>query len=243
MKTVHFVLQGKGGVGKSLISSILTQFLSENGHCIAFDTDPVNATLFGFKSLNVQRLEIMKKDDIDARSFDTLIQQVVDSEKEQFVVDNGASSFVPLSSYIIQNDVISLFSEMGLKTVIHTVVTGGQSLLDTIAGFKQLVEQYPDECIFVVWVNPFWGPVEANGKNFENMKAYLDVKDKVSGVVYMPEYKEATFGVDIRSMLEDKITFDEAINSATFNLMSRQRLKKAKNDFWGLLHIASSSWS
>ena len=59
MNTIHFVLQGKGGVGKSLISSIIAQYFQgvyDNTECI--DTDPVNATLHGFKALNVVRLDI-----------------------------------------------------------------------------------------------------------------------------------------------------------------------------------------
>jgi hypothetical protein len=42
---VHLVLQGKGGVGKSMISAILGQYFhhkTTTPHC--FDTDPVNAT-------------------------------------------------------------------------------------------------------------------------------------------------------------------------------------------------------
>ena len=30
MKQVHFIVQGKGGVGKSLISTMLAQYLVEN---------------------------------------------------------------------------------------------------------------------------------------------------------------------------------------------------------------------
>lgn len=45
MATVHFIQQGKGGVGKSMIASILYQVLRLLGKKVAaFDTDPVNAT-------------------------------------------------------------------------------------------------------------------------------------------------------------------------------------------------------
>ena len=41
----HFVLQGKGGVGKSFIASLITQYLTEKGRLEAcFDTDPVNGS-------------------------------------------------------------------------------------------------------------------------------------------------------------------------------------------------------
>ena len=47
--SIHLSLQGKGGVGKSLIASILAQYFRDRGrdiHCI--DTDPVNSTLFQY---------------------------------------------------------------------------------------------------------------------------------------------------------------------------------------------------
>ena len=44
--TIHLTLQGKGGVGKSLVAAILAQFFRHRGaeiHCL--DTDPVNHEL------------------------------------------------------------------------------------------------------------------------------------------------------------------------------------------------------
>ena len=67
---------------------------------------------------------------------------------------------------------------MGHELVIHTVVTGGQALLDTVNGFAQLVSQFPEEALFIVWLNPYWGPIEHEGKRFEQMKAYTANKDR-----------------------------------------------------------------
>lgn len=50
-RQVHFTLQGKGGVGKSFISSLLIQYLRDKGQLVTVvDTDPVNATLTGYKA-------------------------------------------------------------------------------------------------------------------------------------------------------------------------------------------------
>ena len=46
MSNVHIVLQGKGGVGKSLAASMLAQYLTKRGESpLCIDTDPINATL------------------------------------------------------------------------------------------------------------------------------------------------------------------------------------------------------
>ena len=54
MKEVHFIAQGKGGVGKSTIASFLGDYLKakasgEQLHC--FDTDPVNPSFSRFSAL------------------------------------------------------------------------------------------------------------------------------------------------------------------------------------------------
>ena len=52
MAKIHMILQGKGGVGKSFISSTLAQHrIAKGKNPLCIDTDPVNATFFGFKKL------------------------------------------------------------------------------------------------------------------------------------------------------------------------------------------------
>jgi hypothetical protein len=160
MAKIHMVLQGKGGVGKSFIAATLAQYKASKGQKpLCIDTDPVNATFDGYKALGVKRLQIMEGDEINPRNFDTLVELVAPS-KDDVIIDNGASSFVPLSHYLISNQVPALLADMGHELVVHTVITGGQALLDTVSGFSQLVSQFPTEAIFVVWLNPYWGPIE-----------------------------------------------------------------------------------
>lgn len=226
MSKVHMVLQGKGGVGKSLIAAMIAQYKISKGQTpICVDTDPVNATLNGYKKLSVKKLEILEGDEINSRHFDTLIEMIVANDKNDIIIDNGASSFVPLSHYLITNDVPALLRDMGHELVIHTVVTGGQALIDTLGGFGHLVEQYPSECTFVVWLNPYWGPIEDNGKTFEQMKVYTSNKSRVSAIIKIPDLKEETFGRDLSEMLQAKQTFNEAIEAEGNTIMMRQRLK------------------
>jgi hypothetical protein len=50
------------------------------------------------------------------------------TEDAIFIVDNGASTFIPLWSYIFENDVLDLLRASGRRMCVHTVVTGGQAL-------------------------------------------------------------------------------------------------------------------
>lgn len=236
---IHLVLQGKGGVGKSLIASLIAQFKrnqSEQITCI--DTDPVNSTFASYKALNVKTIKIIEDDEINTRSFDTLIELIAATECD-VIIDNGASSFVPLSSYIIQNNIADIIQELGHELIIHTVITGGQAQADTLHGFVSLVNQYPENCSFVVWLNPYWGNIEAEGKQFEDMRAYIVNKDRVNAVIALPSLKKETFGRDFEDMLRNKKTFDESINDESLTIMNRQRLKMLKTDLFKLITVAS----
>ncbi|WP_298815575.1 P-loop NTPase [uncultured Roseibium sp.] len=66
VKTVHLVMQGKGGAGKSLTSSMLVQYLRYADHSVqAIDLDPTTPTLSAIKGLKALPIQIMDGDDID----------------------------------------------------------------------------------------------------------------------------------------------------------------------------------
>ena len=232
MALIHLVLQGKGGVGKSMIASFIAQYKMSKGKLpLCLDTDPVNASFEAYKSLKVQHLPIMQGDEIDPRSFDHLIELVAKTTVD-VVIDNGASTFVPLSAYLLTNHIPNLLRDMGHQLVVHTVVTGGQAASDTINGFAQLVKQFPADVQFIVWLNPYWGPIELKGKTFEEMKAYLENKDRVAAIIRLPDLKKETFGQDLSNMLQNHVTFDEAIASSTIMIMERQRLSIIKKQLF-----------
>ena len=48
-----------------------------------------------------------------------------------FVIDNGASTFIPLWSYIVENQVIDILRQAGKRLYVHTVITGTLQMLST----------------------------------------------------------------------------------------------------------------
>lgn len=236
---VNIVLQGKGGVGKSFIASVMAQYYySKKKTPLCIDTDPVNATFHGFKALNVKHLDLMEDDEINPHKFDELID-LISKSKSDVIIDNGASTFVPMSHYLISSRIPSLLKKSGLELVIHTVITGGQALNDTLNGFQKMIKQFPEDVSFVVWLNPFWGKIELEGKEFESMKFYLDNKDRVSAIIKIPKYKPETFGRDLADALQAKLTFDDAIKKPESTIMSRQRISIIRSDLFEQLEIAS----
>lgn len=233
MSDIHFILQGKGGVGKSLISSILFQYLKQKNISVSgIDTDPVNSTFSNYKNLSVKRLEIMNGDDVDTRRFDELVESILLKEDNgHIVVDNGAATFIPFCSYLKENNAFSLLKDAGHKVWLHSVITGGQAIDDTLAGLSTLAQVFYDVPI-VVWLNRYFGDITASGKSFDQFKIYKDHGSKFHAVIEIPIKKQATFGKDLEDLFSKRETFETALNS-DLPIMVRQRLKT----FWNELQI------
>ena len=57
--TIHFVLQAKGGIGKSFVSTLLAQHvLAETGAVRCFDTDQENTTFTHYGALKVHHVTV-----------------------------------------------------------------------------------------------------------------------------------------------------------------------------------------
>jgi len=237
MNKVHFTLQGKGGIGKSYVTSLIAQYYQEKeAPFIAIDTDPVNSTLAGYKGLGAQRIELIEKSKINPRMFDQLIEKILSTDSN-FVIDNGASSFVPLTYYLLENDIVNLLTENHKEVVVHTVIAGRQALVDTLAGLDSIMTSMPEQTTVIVWLNEFFGEIEADGKGFEDMKAYQRHKDRITGLVHLPRQSSETFGWDMEKMLEKRMTFQEIRMSEEFSLMSKSRLHRVKTSAFEQLQL------
>jgi hypothetical protein len=236
--SIHLSLQGKGGVGKSLVASILAQYFEHRGRNVqCIDTDPVNHTLSQYKALRPQRLELLREGGIDQRGFDALMERLL-TEDGTFVVDNGASTFIPLWNYILENNVVGILQEAGRKLYVHTVITGGQALLDTLNGFKSVTGSTSERNV-IVWLNEYFGRIERDGKRFEEMAAYAASEDKVFGSVHLIKRNQDTFGRDLEEVISRKLTLEEAIRDGSFSIMTKQRLKVVQRHWFEQLDTLS----
>ncbi len=229
--TVHLSLQGKGGVGKSLVASLLSQyFIAKDRTVHAVDADPVNQTLAEYQALGVERLNLLKDGNVDQREFDTLMERIL-TETGTFVVDTGASTFIPLWHYLLENKALDFLQGRGRQVFVHTVITGGQALGDTLSGFDQLAETTVSRNL-VVWLNEYFGEVKQHGASFPDMAVYKTHREKIHGVIAIVRRNADTFGRDVEEMISRKLTFDEAVNNTDFTIMAKQRLRVIQRDLF-----------
>src|SRR6266700_1745580 len=229
--SIHILLQGKGGVGKSLISAILSQYLLSKGQDVrGIDADPVNHTLAEYRGLAVSELNLLKEGRVDQREFDLLMERFL-TKNGTFIVDTGASTFIPLWHYILENDALKYLREKGKSVFIHSVITGGQSLNDTLSGFEQLAETTREKNL-VVWLNEYFGPVLHEGAPFKEMVVYKRHANKVHGSVAVVRRTADTFGRDVEEMIRQKMSFEEALSGSDFTIMAKQRLRVVQRELF-----------
>jgi hypothetical protein len=118
-------------------------------------------------------------------------------------------------------------------------VTGGGSVIETLKGLEAVVLHFPDTVRVVVWTNEFFGPVRYENTGFEEMAIYREAKPRISGRITLKELNRRTFGANLATLLERKLTFSEALGSGSaFNTVERQRLAMIQRElFEQLAHV------
>jgi len=231
--TIRLILQGKGGSGKTVVASWLAEFLMGRGQPVCcVDGDPVNRSLAQYKALPVEILDLVNQDGVVIRSnYDRLIDRFL-TDNSVFVVDSGATAFLPFWTYILESDVITVLREAGRRVYIHIPISGGEMLNDSLLGFRTLAETAAEKSL-VVRINEYFGLVESNGKRFDQMQVYLDNREQVLTSIGLPQLSPDTFAANIRKMREKKLTFQEAVGMAPdFWLLEKQRLCMVRRDLF-----------
>jgi hypothetical protein len=230
-KTVHITSQGKGGVFKSGSAALLGQYLQEKGHEVkAFDTDPTNATLSNFKGLNVSHVNVTDGNAVDIRKFNEIANRIV-TEEGPFVIDTGATIFLPFWDYVAQTELIQFFAAQDRRVIIHCPVMGGQELSETVKGFAAICRMMRAESI-VVWLNSYHGPVEGNGKPFEEFAVVQENADKLLGIVRLGDAVGSLRGRALQSLSESNRTFKEAMGESAIGLIERHVLHSVRTNLW-----------
>ena len=220
---------------KSVVASWLAEFLIKRGQRVrCIDGDPVNRSFAQYKAFSAEKLDLVNANGVlDRTCYDGLVERFL-AEDAVFVLDNGATAFLPFWSYLIESDLISTLHTAGRRVYIHVPIAGGEMLHDTLLGFKTIAETATDRNL-VVWINEYFCPVVRDGKGFNEMQVYIDNQAKVLTAVAIPQRSPDTFGHTIRRMREKKLTFEEAIASGEFFIVDKSRLFRVQTELFAQL--------
>jgi ATPases involved in chromosome partitioning len=227
--TVHFVMQSKGGAGKSIASYLLAQFLKEQtqNDYLAYDTDPNNKTLTSYKSLNVTPINLINErtEMIDQSKFDILIEKIISHESPS-VIDTGSGEFINIVNYINTSSILEILEDSGKTVYIHVIVNFGQSMKDTLISFITLLQNFPN-AKYVIWKNEYYGYSETP---LEEIPLIKDNASSIHGFVTLEKLNSDTHEKDFLSMIKQGLTFDDVIidGKGDFGIINKSRLKKLK---------------
>jgi len=243
MAKVHCVMQAKGSTGKSLVATLLAQYLGRGGHApLCLDADPVHGTFAGYQGLPVQRLPWRSNaahatNLSDARPFDMLLQWIAQSPRDA-VIDCSASICLPLLHYLASPRAHPRLARIRHGWVVHVPIAGGPALADTLDGFAQLAARWPAATRFVLWLNPFGGALVHQGQGVEALPTYRAHRHRVHALLRLPALHPATDGRALAELQQKRLTFDEALAMASLGILERQRLTQWQRALFAQLDLA-----
>lgn len=232
MKEFHCIVGNKGGVGKSLVASLVMQYAEDQGwKPFGIECDQSNRTLSRYDRLRVDRLELLDREQqIDRRRFDALIEMLVQDDEPFVVMDNGQASFVPLTRYMVECTAFEILRESGRECFVHTVIAGGQLGSSTLRGLRDTLSAFGGHAKLVIWHNYHFGPVDLAAYEYVMECAERPVLGPIQLHLWSKPFED-----DVQDMLRSFLTFEEALASADFGLMNRQRLKLVRDHTFGAL--------
>jgi len=157
MSMIHFVGGEKGGVGKSVVSRLLSQYFLDNSlHYAGLDADQSHPTLTRYYQDFTQPLNL----DV-FESTDEIMELALAGERN-VLIDLPAQSQRFLDHWIEENGVLDMCEEMGITLVYWYVVDDGQ---DSVQLLKHFLAKYQQHLQCVVVKN------QGRGSDFSALEA------------------------------------------------------------------------
>jgi hypothetical protein len=236
---IHLVCQSQGGVGKTLISVLLTQYLRDRGHPVrAYDLDPCSNTFASFEALEVMQPDLWSADALGLNTavFDPFLETLMVSQDE-VVVDISSRAFLSWIAYLHHTDWVVPFQEAGQVICIHLAVVGGMRLRETVSDLEYHAEHFAPSCPLVVWLNDFFGPIVFKGVDFESMPAYEARRHHIQGLVYLPICPQKGYEDDMTPIFTDRLTFDACFALNGLGVMQKHRLRQFQQQLYRQLDV------
>ena len=119
MSHIHFIGGEKGGVGKSLVSRILAQYLIDHERpFLGFDTDKSHGALMRFYAGYASPIVVDRYESLDA-----IVEAAAEQPDRSILVDLAAQTQDALTQWMDESGLAYLQTEAGLG-LVHTLDTG-----------------------------------------------------------------------------------------------------------------------
>jgi hypothetical protein len=146
MGKIHFIGGEKGGVGKSLVSRLLAQYLIDHERpFVGFDTDKSHGSLLRFYAGYASPVIIDRYE-----SLDRVMEAAVEEPERPVLVDLAAQTHQFLAQWIEDSALFDLSEAEGVELVYWHVMDSGQDSVDLL---RNLLNQFGGKLKLVVVLN------------------------------------------------------------------------------------------
>ena len=213
MSSIHFIGGEKGGVGMSLTSRLLAQYMIDQQiPFLGFDTDRSHGALLRFYEGFASPVVLDKRE-----AFDVVVEAATENPERRILVDLAAQTHDPLVQWVEDAGVIELAQELGVTLTYWHVMDAGKDSVDLLG---KLLDRFGASLQYVLVRN------QVRGADF----AVLDqsgLQDKATALgAKLITLKKLHEGV-ANKIDADSSSFWKATQSEPggLGLMDRQRLK------------------
>ncbi len=229
LSRVHLIGGEKGGVGKSMVSRLIAQYLLDNElPWVGFDTDRSHGSLMRFYTEHATPVLVERYE-----ALDRIIEDAVEHPGRRVLVDLAAQTHDPLVRWMDDSGVLDMADLASVQLNYWHVMDSGRDSVDLL---ERLFDRFGQRLHYVLVRNQLRGDdfsqLERSGQlqRAASLGArIIDIKKLHESVVQKIDAKNASFWAARNSTESD---------GAGLGLMERQRLKMWLAHAYGELGLA-----
>ncbi|MDL2339598.1 MAG: mobilization protein [Pseudomonadota bacterium] len=150
MANIHFIGGEKGGVGKSLVSRLVAQYMIDRElPFLGFDTDRSHGALLRFYAGFASPVLIDRYE-----ALDSIIEAAVEQPDRRILVDLAAQTHDPLVKWMDESGVLEMADEAGFTLTYWHVMDSGRDSVDLL---KKLLDRFGARLNYVLVRNQMRG--------------------------------------------------------------------------------------
>lgn len=150
MANIHFIGGEKGGVGKSLVSRLLAQYLIDRElPFLGFDTDRSHGALLRFYSGYASPVLVDRYE-----ALDSIIEAAIEQPNRRLLVDLAAQTHDPLVKWMDESGVLEMAGESGFSITYWHVMDSGRDSVDLL---KKVLDRFGARLGYVLVRNQMRG--------------------------------------------------------------------------------------
>ena len=229
MANIHFIGGEKGGVGKSLVSRLVAQYLIDKElPFLGFDTDRSHGALLRFYSGFASPVLIDRYEALDA-----IIEAAVEQPDRRILVDLAAQTHEPLVRWMDESGVLDMAAESGFTITYWHVMDSGRDSVDLL---KNLLDRFGARLHYVLVRNQMrgddFGMLEQSGEQDRALgfgAVVVSIKHLRDSIIQKIDASSSSFWA---------AQHDADKSRTGLGMMDRQRLKMWLRDAYQQLRTA-----